>query len=63
MIGCHADAVTTEISMDDEEMTDVRWFHREEVLRALEGTNAELAVPQPMAIAHHLIKAWARGEA
>ena len=49
--------------MDDEEMTDVRWFHREEVLRALEGTNAELAVPQPLAIAHHLIKAWARGEA
>ena len=62
MIGCHADAVTTEISMDDEEMTDVRWFHREEVLRALEGTNAELAVPQPLAIAHHLIKAWATAE-
>ena len=26
MIGCHADAVTTEIRMDPEEMTDVRWF-------------------------------------
>ena len=62
MIGCHADAVTTEITMDEEEMTDVRWFHREEVLRALEGTNAELSVPQPMAIAHHLVKAWAKGE-
>ena len=63
MIGCHADAVTTEISMDEEEMTDVRWFDREEVLGALEGTNPELAVPQSLAIAHHLIKAWATGEA
>ena len=62
MIGCQADALTTEITMDEEEMTDVRWFHREEVLRALEARSAELALPQPLAIAHHLIKAWATGE-
>ena len=62
MIGCHANALTTEITMDEEEMTDVRWFHREEVLRALEARSTELAVPQPLAIAHALIKAWATGE-
>ena len=59
MIGCHADAVTTEIVMDDEEMADVRWFPREEVLLALHGKNPDLQVPGPIAIAHHLIKAWA----
>ena len=59
MIGCHADAATTDISMDDEEMADVRWFHREEVLLALTGESESLAVPAPIAIAHHLIKAWA----
>lgn len=59
MIGCHADAVTTDISIDDEEMVDVRWFQRNEVLRALEGTSELLVVPGPIAIAHHLIKAWA----
>lgn len=59
MIGCHADAVTTDIVMDDDEMADVRWFHREEVLLALEGKNQNLEVPAPLAIAHHLIKAWA----
>ena len=59
MIGCHADAVTTEVVMDDEEMADVRWFQREEVLLALEGKNQNLEVPAPIAIAHHLIKAWA----
>ena len=59
MIGCHADAVTTDISMDDEEMADVRWFSREEVLLALAGESEKLVVPAPIAIAHHLIKAWA----
>ena len=59
MIGCHADATTTDISIDDEEMVDVRWFQRGEVLRALEKTSEILVVPGPIAIAHHLIKAWA----
>ncbi len=59
MIGCHADAATTDISIDPEEMADVRWFHREEVLLALEEKSANLKVPGRIAIAHHLIKAWA----
>ena len=59
MIGCHADAMTTDISMDEEEMADVRWFSREEVLLALAGESEDLVVPGPIAIAHHLIKAWA----
>ena len=61
MIGCLAEADTTDINMDDEEMTDVRWFDRSEVLLALEGRSEELTVPGPIAIAHHLIKAWATG--
>ena len=60
MIGCHADAVTTDIRMDKVEMADVSWFHREEVLLALEGKSEILAVPGPIAIAYHLIKAWAK---
>ena len=62
MIGCLAEAGTTEIRMDAEEMTDVRWFERAEVRRALAGRSAHLTVPGPIAIAHHLIKAWAAGE-
>ena len=62
MIGCHADAATTDISIDDEEMLDVRWFPRDEVLRALNGTSEALVVPGPIAIAHHLIKAWATND-
>jgi NAD+ diphosphatase len=62
MIGCHAKALTTDIHKDDEEMTDVRWFSRDEVLLALKGEHPHLHVPAPIAIAHHLIKAWAEGE-
>jgi len=62
MIGCHADAATTDINFDEDEMNDVRWFSRDEVALALQGKNENLAVPQPIAIAHHLITAWVKGE-
>ena len=62
MIGCHARALSTEINRDEEEMSDVRWFTRDEVLSALKDENPELKVPGPIAIAHHIIKAWAEGE-
>ena len=61
MIGCHAEAASTDIHMDPGEMSDVRWFTREDVASALAGTNENLALPGPIAIAHHLIKAWATG--
>ena len=37
------------------------WFTRDEARRALEGTNPDLVVPDRVAIAHHLIRAWVDG--
>lgn len=70
MIGCHGLAESTEIDMDTEEMTDVRFFERAEVAdafeRVLAGVNDPdpqvLKVPGSLAIAHHLIKAWLEGD-
>ncbi len=62
MIGCHAEAATTQIAMDAEEMTDVKWFEREEVLLALDEKSESLRLPGRIAIAHHLIRAWAEKE-
>ena len=62
MIGCHGRALTTKITIDPSEMADVRWFPRDAVRTALANENPELRVPGPIAIAHHLIKAWADGE-
>ena len=62
MIGCHADAATTEIHFEPEEMADVQRFTRDEVRLALEERSEILAIPGPTAIAHHLIRAWVSGE-
>jgi len=62
MIGCHAQASSSEIAIDPEEMHDVRWFERMDVEVALAGEHPELRLPGPIAIAHHLVRAWVDGE-
>lgn len=62
MIGCHAEAETTEIRID-EELEDCRWFTRAEVRQMLDRSHADgLLVPPDGAIATHLIRAWAKQE-
>ncbi len=73
MIGCHADAGSSDINYDDWEMDDVRWFTRDEIQHSLDQPAAQLgqpglpqgalSLPGPMAIAHTLISAWAEGTA
>ena len=58
MIGCLAEGLSDEITIDREELEDARWFARADVTDALAGRSAVLRVPQPLAIAHHLIRAW-----
>lgn len=58
MIGCHAEATNEKIIIDKNEMTDVKWFSKEEVVLALKNKSKILNVPGPIAIAHHLIKSW-----
>lgn len=62
MIGCHGKAISTDIRIDSNEMADVRWFPRDDVLGALRQEHPTLKVPGAIAIAHHLIKDWASGE-
>ena len=59
MIGCLGKAISTDIQIDTNEMADVRWFAREDVLQALNQEHPTLKVPGAIAIAHHLIKTWA----
>lgn len=74
MIGCIADALTTDIHVDREELEDAQWFDRE-VMRAAVTRAATVTdpltrppnadeddpipiLPAPMAIAHQLIRWW-----
>lgn len=59
MIGAHAQAVSTEIVVDRAELEDARWFTRAEAAAMLARTHPDgLATPPPVAIAHHIIRAF-----
>ena len=60
MIGCIAEALGDEITLDMTELEEGRWFPRAEVLQMLEGKHPDgLACPQHIAIANTLVRAWA----
>ena len=62
MIGCLAQATTTELTIDPEELVDARWFPREECRRMLEGTHpGGLSGPGRQAIARALLIAFVEG--
>jgi len=63
MIGCHAEALNTDIKVDRAELEGARWFEREEVALMLLRRHPDgLGTPPPVAIAHHIIRAWVEGE-
>ncbi len=64
MIGCLAEATSTDITLDELELEDARWFTRDEARAMLAGRHPEgLTCPLPMAIAHHILRAWVDGAA
>ena len=63
MIGCHAEALTDEIVVDREELEGARWFSKDEVESMLMRKHPQgLTTPPPVAIAHHIIRAWLEDE-
>jgi NAD+ diphosphatase len=59
MIGCHAEALTNEITVDTSELEDARWFDREEAAQMLLRRHpVKLGTPPPVAIAYHIIRAF-----
>ncbi|HWN50716.1 MAG TPA: NAD(+) diphosphatase [Xanthobacteraceae bacterium] len=59
MIGCHAQALTTELKVDRSELEDARWFERDEVAAMMLRRHPDgLTATHPFAIAHHIIRAW-----
>ena len=61
MIGCYSKAENTDITLDETELEEARWFSREELLIAREAGDAgtdEIIFPRSFAIAHHLVNWW-----
>jgi NAD+ diphosphatase len=62
MIGCFADAEGRDIVIDHNELADAFWLEKRKLRAMLAGDATDgLRVPPPVAIAHHLLKAWAGG--
>jgi len=60
MIGCFAKAESHDAKADEIEIAEVRWIERRVARELTEGKQVDgLRVPPPIAIAYHLIKAWA----
>lgn len=63
MIGFHAEALSTGIARDERELSDCRWFVRDEVAAMLADRHPDgFKTPPPLAIAHHLIADWLHAE-
>ena len=67
MIGCLAEAVSEEITIDPEELGEARWFERAEVCAMVERSRSDDAIPgvptlpPPLAIGHQIARRWAFG--
>lgn len=69
MIGCIAEAETTEITLDETELAEAAWFDKRDLVEAVEVAennppyrgpkHLPALIPPPFAIAHQIIKAWA----
>ena len=59
MIGCHAEAISTEIHRDESELEDCQWFSRADAKAMLDDTHRDgLKAPTAIAIAHRIVAAW-----
>lgn len=56
MLGFFANATTTELICDEEEIAEARWFSRAELVEALRS--GEVRLPPPVSIARRLIETW-----
>lgn len=58
MIGCAADALDGDITVDPVELEAARWIDREEMVEVMGGRHPEIRPARKGAIAHFLISRW-----
>lgn len=58
MLGCHAEALSSDIVIDPLELEGALWVSRERLGRVMAGRDAGMAAPRPGAIASVLLAAW-----
>jgi NAD+ diphosphatase len=67
MMGCLAEALSEEITIDRDELAEARWFERSEVRAMVERSRSDdpvpglMTLPPPLAIGHQIARRWAFG--
>lgn len=56
MLGFFADALSSEISIDEREIADARWFSRDELVAA--ASDGSIRLPRDISIARRLVNDW-----
>jgi NAD+ diphosphatase len=49
------------VQVDEEEITDARWFTRTEIARTLDGADTGFGLPMAASIANYLVRTWLSG--
>ena len=61
MLGCYAQAQSRDFRIDGKEIADARWLTKDKVRKRLADTiQDDMKLPATIAIAHHLIRNWAK---
>ncbi len=58
MFGCHGEALSTEITVDPQEIEDAKWVTREEMMDVFAGNSDVMKPARAGAIAHFLLLNW-----
>jgi NAD+ diphosphatase len=58
MFGCRGEAISTEITLDPNELDDALWVTRERMARVFAGEDDKILPARKGAIAHFLLKNW-----
>jgi NAD+ diphosphatase len=63
MLGCYARALSRDFSVDNHEIETARWLSKDEVrARLANKIEDEMKLPAAIAIAHYLIRDWAKND-
>ena len=59
MLGCYAEALSKDFTIDGGEIVEARWMTKGQARQWLKDeVMDEMRAPAPIAIAHHLLRDW-----
>ena len=58
MMGCAGEALTSDITIDPNEIEDAMWVSREDIMQAMAGQHPKLLPARKGAIAHFILENW-----